>query len=83
MSSTRYPERGRHRAAHELFMQDFAQLSQELEASGLAPSTARWIAVRVPEWFAFHVQVNDVPLERFLSSRRRPQEPSPGGTRSR
>jgi hypothetical protein len=30
----------------------------------------QWITARVPEWIKFHIQVNDLPLGRFLASRR-------------
>jgi hemerythrin len=70
MSDASYPDRRKHKAAHDLFMQDFAQLSAELAAFGLTAPVQNWIETRVPEWIRFHVQVNDVPLGRFLAARR-------------
>ncbi len=70
MEESLYPERQRHRSAHELFMQDFAQLSREVETMGLIPPVVEGIVTRVPEWLKFHIQVNDVPLARFLASKR-------------
>ena len=70
MAAARYPDRSRHKSAHDLFMQDFAQLARELEATGLSVPVLQWITARVPEWIRFHIQVNDLPLGRFLASRR-------------
>ncbi|OFX24988.1 MAG: hypothetical protein A2V77_24285 [Anaeromyxobacter sp. RBG_16_69_14] len=70
MAGASYPERSRHKSAHDLFMQDFAQLARELEATGLSVPVLQWITARVPEWIKFHIQVNDLPLGRFLASRR-------------
>jgi hemerythrin len=70
MERTAYPDRGKHKSAHDLFMHDFAQLGRELEAVGLTPLVRHWIASRVPEWTRFHIQVNDVPLGRYLCARR-------------
>ncbi len=70
MNASGYPERGRHKSAHDLFMQDFAQLTRELATTGLSVPTVQWISTRVPEWVKFHVQVNDVPLGRYLASKR-------------
>jgi hemerythrin len=70
MAAAGYPERGKHKAAHDLFMQDFAQLSRELQVFGLTPLVRHWIVTRVPEWTRFHIQVNDVPLGRYLAARR-------------
>ncbi|GEJ56135.1 bacteriohemerythrin [Anaeromyxobacter diazotrophicus] len=69
MAETAYPERGRHKSAHDLFMQDFAQLGQELSGQGLSPPILAWIGTRLPEWLKFHIQVNDLPLGRYLASR--------------
>jgi len=70
MNETSYPERGRHKAAHDIFLQDFHQLTREVEAVGLSPATLSWLSTRLPEWIKFHIQVNDFPLGRFLSARR-------------
>jgi len=70
MSANTYPERGRHKSAHDLFMQDFAQLQREVEATGLALPNVLWISSRMPEWVKFHIQVNDIPLGRFLAVQR-------------
>ena len=70
MAQASYPERARHKAAHDIFLQDFLQLGQELETSGLTPLVRQWIVARVPEWIRFHVHVNDIPLGHFLTSRK-------------
>lgn len=70
MAASLYPERGRHKSAHDLFLQDFAQLGHELELAGLSPPNVQWVTTRVPEWVKFHIQVNDIPLGRYLASRR-------------
>ena len=70
MAATHYPERGRHKVAHDLFMQDYAQLQAELRSSGLSLPVAQWITARMPEWLKFHIQVNDVPLGRYLAAKR-------------
>lgn len=70
MAAAAYPERGRHKSAHDLFMQDFAQLVAELEVTGLSVPVVEWITRRVPEWLKFHIRVNDLPLGRFLSASR-------------
>jgi hemerythrin len=70
MNAARFPERGRHKSAHDLFMQDFVQLGRDLDACGLSVPVVQWITLRLPEWVKFHIQVNDVPLGRFLSSNR-------------
>jgi hemerythrin len=76
MAEALYPDRSRHKAAHDLFLQDFAQLGRELER-GLSELVVQWIATRVPEWVKFHIQVNDAPLARFLAARSR--TPAPRG----
>jgi hemerythrin len=70
MNAARFPERGRHKSAHDLFMQDFLQLGRDLDACGLSVPVVQWITLRIPEWVKFHIQVNDVPLGRFLASNR-------------
>jgi hemerythrin len=77
MSASAYPERGRHKSAHDLFMQDFAQLQREVDAIGLALPNVLWISSRMPEWVKFHIQVNDMPLGRFLAVQRsRAEQPT-------
>jgi hemerythrin len=70
MGESAYPERARHKSAHDLFMQDFAQLGQELGTAGLSPPVLTWLVTRLPEWLKFHIQVNDIPLGRYLANRR-------------
>lgn len=79
MAESLYPDRARHKAAHDLFMQDFAQLGRELEG-GLSEAAVQWIATRVPEWVKFHIRVNDAPLGTYLASRR--DRPAAGGARN-
>jgi hemerythrin len=77
MAETAYPDRGKHKTAHDMFLQDFAQLVAEVEKVGLTPVARNGVTVRVPEWTRFHIQVNDVPLGRFLAARRfRPADAS-------
>jgi hemerythrin-like metal-binding protein len=77
MADSAYPERVRHKSAHDLFLQDFAQLGQELEVAGLCPPVLSWVSSRVPEWLKFHIQVNDLPLGRYLMNRRYRPAPAP------
>ena len=68
MGAAGFPERSRHHAAHDLFLQDLARVTPAL-ASGAGGAVLEWLSVRAPEWIAFHIRVNDVPLGRFLSAR--------------
>jgi hemerythrin len=70
MDEALYPERKRHRSAHELFMADFEQMREELGRLGPTPLVADWLGRRIPEWLGFHIRVNDAPLGAFLSRRR-------------
>jgi len=81
MADAEYPERGRHKSAHDLFMQDFVQLTREIDVTGLSLPVTEWITTRVPEWIRFHIQVNDLPLGRYLSAKRfRPEVRAMTGT---
>ncbi|HUK66094.1 MAG TPA: hemerythrin family protein [Anaeromyxobacteraceae bacterium] len=80
MAATAYPDRVRHKSAHDLFMQDFVQLTRELDSTGLCAPTLLWISARVPEWIKFHIRVNDEPLGRHLA---RAPRPAPGGRPAR
>jgi hemerythrin len=77
MDETLYPERARHRSAHELFMADFIQMRTELREKGPNPIVADWIVRRIPEWLRFHVRVNDLPFGAYLSRRRAQPQPRP------
>ena len=79
MDESLYPERARHRAAHELFAADLLRLRDELFANGATPNVRDGLLRRVPEWFRFHILANDVPLAAFLARRRR----QPGDVRLR
>jgi hemerythrin len=70
MDETLYPERTRHRSAHELFLADLGQMRAELHHKGATPAVAEWIRDRLPEWLRFHIRVNDVPFGAFLARRR-------------
>lgn len=72
MEETLYPERIRHKSAHELFLADFEQMRRELRASGPTDSVADWVRRRIPEWLRFHIQVNDEPFGEWLARRRVP-----------
>ncbi len=80
MTTTRYPELPRHKAAHDLFMHDFLQLGRELEANGLSPAAIEGVTRRMPDWLRFHIRVNDVPLGRYLSARRVRTDVPPAGS---
>jgi hemerythrin len=70
MEDSLFPDRGRHRQAHELFLADLERLRLELEASGPTPVVDEWLRVRVPEWLRFHVAVNDTKVARHLATQR-------------
>jgi len=78
MAESGYPDRAKHKGAHDLFMQEVAQISQELATLGLTPGVREGLMIRVPEWTRFHIQVNDAPLGRFLAARRQRPHPAPG-----
>ncbi len=80
MEETFYPERVRHRSAHEMFVSDLQQMRAELARLGQTPDVEAWILQRLPEWLRFHIRVNDAPLGEYLA-RRRP--PRPGDARPR
>jgi hemerythrin-like metal-binding protein len=83
MDEALYPERARHKSAHELFMADFLQLRELLRDEGPTPAVADWVTRRTPEWLRFHISVNDFPLGVYLA-RRGPQAGAPardGGRR--
>lgn len=77
MDETHYPERVRHRSAHELFLADFLKVRDELRTQGPTPSVAEGLRIRIPEWLRFHIRVNDLPLGAFLARRQQ------GGDRAR
>jgi hemerythrin-like metal-binding protein len=72
MDDALYPERTRHKSAHELFMADFLRMRRTLEEDGPTEAVADWVTHRIPDWLRFHIGVNDYPLAMFLA-RRRPQ----------
>lgn len=74
MDEALYPDRVRHRAAHELFVADLVRLREELLATGATPTIRDGVLRRVPEWLRFHILVNDIPLAAHLARRR----PEPG-----
>jgi len=77
MDDALYPERGRHKSAHELFMADFLQMRATLRDEGPTPAVVDWVTRRIPEWLKFHISVNDYPLGLYLARRRT----LPGGDR--
>jgi hemerythrin len=79
MEEAGYPDRGRHKSAHELFLADFVQLRAELRELGPTAHVAEWIRARIPEWLRFHVRVNDAPLADYLAR----HKPQPGDARQR
>lgn len=70
MAEVLYPERARHKSAHELFMADFLQMRERLRDEGPTPAVAEWVRRRIPEWLRFHISVNDFPLGVYLARRR-------------
>ncbi len=70
MDETLYPERVRHKSAHELFVADFEKLRRELAATGPTPPVADGLRRRVPEWLRFHTRVNDAPFGAYLARRK-------------
>jgi hemerythrin-like metal-binding protein len=70
MEETLWPERGRHRAAHELFGADLLRMREELDSGGATPAVAHWVSVRAPEWLRFHIRTNDAPFAAYLVRRR-------------
>jgi hemerythrin len=70
MDETLYPERVRHKSAHELFVADFEKVRAEAHASGATPAVTDGLRRRVPEWLRFHTRVNDAPFGAYLARRR-------------
>src|SRR5512137_2206565 len=70
MERTGYPERVRHRGAHDLFLQDLYALATEMADAGLTAEVETWATERMPEWLSFHIQTNDAPLARHLQHAR-------------
>ena len=70
MDETLYPERVRHKSAHELFVADFEKVRAELRTLGPTPAVADGLRRRVPEWLRFHTRVNDAPFGAYLTRRR-------------
>ena len=79
MDDTLYPERGRHKLAHELFTRDVMQLREELREKGPTPVIVEWLRTRVPEWLRFHILANDLPLATHLAGRALPSKPARRG----
>lgn len=69
MEESLFPERGRHRVAHEVFLTDLQQLAAELEATGPTPQVGEWLRIRLPEWLRFHIAVNDAKFGAHLAQR--------------
>ena len=76
MDESLYPERVRHKSAHELFIADFEKLRAELRASGPTPAVIDGLQRRVPEWLRFHTRVNDAPFGAYLARRKQQIGPS-------
>lgn len=73
MEESLFPERTRHKSAHEIFVADFLRMRDELRELGPTPAVAEWLAKRLPEWLRFHIRMNDAPLAAHLV--RRAQRP--------
>jgi hemerythrin len=70
MAELLYPERTRHKSAHEMFVADFERMRAELRANGATPQVADWVRRRLPEWLRFHIRVNDQPFATWALRRR-------------
>jgi len=70
MDEALYPERARHRSAHELFMAGFVRMREELRSLGPTPAVVDWLRKQIPEWLRFHIRVNDLPFGAYLGRRR-------------
>jgi hemerythrin len=70
MEETLWPERGRHRSAHELFGADLRRMRDELERDGVTPAVGEWVRTRAPEWLRFHIRTNDGPFATHMARRR-------------
>jgi hemerythrin-like metal-binding protein len=66
MERTSYPERGAHRAAHDLFLQDLHLSAREIATAGVTPRVLEWATERLQQWLRFHMEANDRPLARHL-----------------
>jgi hemerythrin-like metal-binding protein len=73
MEGSLFPDRGRHRMAHEVFTADLERLRQELELAGPTPVIGEWLKIRLPEWLRFHVAVNDAKVAQHLAAQPRRQ----------
>jgi hemerythrin len=88
MDELLYPERVRHKSAHEMFVADMERMRAEARTSGASPSVTDWVRRRLPEWLKFHIRVNDQPFAAWLLRRRaeaaagRPMRRTDGGQRS-
>ncbi len=80
MDDSLYPERVRHKSAHELFVADFERMRVELREKGPTDAVADALLRRIPEWLRFHIRVNDAPFGAYLARRRQAQ---PGDVRVR
>lgn len=69
MDEYAYPERNPHRTAHHLFVSDMKALLARLAGEGLSEEVMSWAVDRMPDWFHYHLETNDVPLERFIARR--------------
>jgi hemerythrin len=70
MDELAYPERVRHKSAHEMFVADMERMRAEVRASGPSSTVSDWVRRRLPEWLKFHIRVNDQPFAAWLLRRR-------------
>ena len=70
MEDTLWPERARHRAAHELFGADLQRIRDEIGREGITPVVAGWVRDTAPDWLRFHIRTNDAPFAAHLARRR-------------
>jgi len=82
MERTAYPERGAHRSAHDLFLQDLHPSAQEIARTGVSPRILEWASVRLQQWLRFHMEANDRPLALYLQRVKRAPGARPTHRRS-
>lgn len=70
MEETLYPERVRHRSAHELFVADLSRIRETLFRAGRTDDVDEFLLRRLPDWLRFHIRVNDLPFGAYLARRR-------------
>lgn len=71
MADIKYPELDEHRAAHEAFRKDFAELVRDYERKGPTPLMSLTLHNWLSDWLRRHVSTVDLRVANFLEERRR------------